>query len=137
VDLSGTFAVVPGSAGTGQIEYVLTLKNTSASRCYLSGLPKVTLLGASGSNLPTRVTAAGAASRRRVVLEPGASAVAQARFSPDVAGQGDSQSGQCQPPAHTLQVTPDGGGVADAPIKPPTSVCERGTLNFDVYAPAG
>ncbi|HZT54486.1 MAG TPA: DUF4232 domain-containing protein [Gaiellaceae bacterium] len=137
VDLAGTFAVVPGSAGAGQIEYVLTLKNTSHRRCSLSGLPRATLLGATGAPLPTRVTPAVQVTRAPVVLEPGASAVAHARFSPDVAGPGDSQTGACQPVAHTLQVTPNGGGATDAPIEPPTSVCERGTLQFDAYGYAG
>jgi Domain of unknown function (DUF4232) len=136
-DLAGTFAIVPGSAGAGQISYLLTLKNTSPSRCYVQGLPKATLLGVTGSALPTHVRAAGSASSGRVVLEPGASAIAHARFSPDVAGSGDSQTGACQPQAHTLEVTPNGGGPTDAAIRPPTSVCEQGTLNFETfgYAP--
>jgi hypothetical protein len=68
-----------------------------------------------------------------VVLPPGASATAQARFSPDVAGQGDSQSGACQPLAHTFQLSAKGGGVTEAPVKPPTSVCQKGTLNFEAF----
>jgi Protein of unknown function (DUF4232) len=58
-DLAGSFAIVPGSAGAGQVSYVLMLKNASNKRCYLQGLPKATLLGASGSALPTRIRAAG------------------------------------------------------------------------------
>jgi hypothetical protein len=135
--LAGTFALVPGSAGAGQIEYALTVKNTSHSPCSLHGIPQATLLGASGAALPTNVRAAGVGAARHVVLQPGASAVAQARFSPDVAGVGDSQSGTCQPPAHTLQVTPNGGGVMDAAITPATSVCEQGTLSFDAFGYAG
>jgi len=135
--LSGTFVLVPGSAGAGQIEYALTLTNTSHGACYVRGIPKVTLLDASAAALPTHVTAAGSGAPARVVLEPGAAAVAHARFSPDVPGQGDSQSGACQPQAHTLQVTPNGGGVTDAAIRPPTSVCERGTLNFEAFGYAG
>ena len=131
--LGGAFALVPGSAGAGQIEYALTLKNTSRTACSLHGIPKATLLGASGAALPTHVTAAAPGGSRRVVLVSGASAVADARFSPDVPGQGDSQTGTCQPQAHTLQVTPDAGGVTDAPITPPTSVCEQGTLHFEAF----
>jgi hypothetical protein len=82
IDVPGTFAVVPGSAGAGQISYLLTLKNGSQTRCYLQGVPKATLLGASGSPLPTHVS--GGAGGHRVVLEPGAAAVATARLSPDV-----------------------------------------------------
>lgn len=135
--LAGNFSLVPGSAGAGQIVYALTLKNTSSSPCALRGIPHAALLGATGAALPTHVTAGGDGGRRRVVLQPGASAVAQARFSATVAGQGDSQSGTCQPEAHTLQVTPVAGGVTDAAIKPPTSVCEQGTLNFESFDYAG
>ena len=117
--------------------YALTLKNTSSTPCALRGIPHGTLLGATGAALPTHVRAGGAGGTRRVVLQPGASAVAQARFSATVAGSGDSQSGTCQPQAYTLQVTPVGGGVADAAIKPPTSVCEQGTLNFESFDYAG
>ena len=134
--LTGTFALVPGSAGAGQIEHALTLKNGSNAPCALRGVPKALLLGVSGTALPTNVTSAGGGASR-LVLQPGASAVADARLSPDVAGPGDSQSGTCQPKAHTLQVTANGGGVMDAAIKPPTSVCERGTLNFKAFDYAG
>ena len=99
-------------------------------------MPNGTLLGATGAALPTHVTG-GAGRPKRVVLQPGASAVAQARFSSTVAGQGDSQSGTCQPTAYTLQVTATGGGVTDAAIKPPTSVCEQGSLNFEAFDYAG
>jgi hypothetical protein len=34
-------------------------------------------------------------------------------------------------------VTTTGGGVTDATIKPPTSVCEQGTLNFEAFDYAG
>jgi uncharacterized protein DUF4232 len=135
--LSGTFALVPGSAGAGQIEYALTLTNTSHSACYVRGVPRATLLNASAAALPTHVRPAGGGAPTRVVLEAGASAVAHARFSPDVPGPGDSQSGECQPQAHTLQVSPNGGGVTDAAVKPSTSVCEQGTLNFEALGYAG
>lgn len=135
--LTGTFSLVPGSAGAGQIEYELTVKNTSRSQCSLHGVPRATLLGASGAALPTQVRSASVGGAGRVVLQPGASAIADARLSPDIAGAGDSQSGACQPEASTLQVTPNGGGVLDAPVKPPTSVCQQGMLNFKAYGYAG
>jgi hypothetical protein len=135
--LSGTFVLVPGSAGAGQIEYALTLTNTSHGACFVRGVPRATLLSASAAALATHVTPAGGGAPIRVVLQPGASAVAHARFSPDVPGQGDSQSGACQPQAHTLQVSPNGGGVTDAAIKPSTSVCEQGTLSFEELGYAG
>lgn len=136
--LSGTFSEVAGSGAAGQVEYRLTLKNTSPTPCYVFGLPQAQLLGASGAALPTHVAASqSGSSAARIVLAPGHAAVTQARFSPSVAGSGDSQTGPCQPAASTLRVTPDGGGTTNAPIKPPTSVCERGTLYFDDFAAAG
>ncbi|HJU37338.1 MAG TPA: DUF4232 domain-containing protein [Gaiellaceae bacterium] len=130
--VAGTFTLVPNSAGAGQIAYALTLKNASSSPCLVRGVPQATLLDASGTPLPTHIRAA-EGGKRPILLPPGASALAQARFSPDVAGDGDSQTGACQPTAHTLQVTAAGGGVAEAPIKPPTSVCQQGTLNFEPF----
>jgi hypothetical protein len=135
-DLTGVFTEVPNSAGAGQIAYALMLKNSSSSTCFVRGVPHATLLGASGTTLPTRIRATDHG-KRPILLPPGASAVAQARFSPDVAGDGDSQTGACQPEAQTLQVTAPGGGVTEAPIKPPTSVCQRGMLNFGAFAYAG
>ena len=134
--LAATFSLVPGSAGAGQIAYSLTVKNISQSPCSVRGVPQGTLLSASGTGLPTHIKAAGRGARR-LVLPPSASATAQARFSPDVAGDGDSQSGSCQPVAQTFQLTADGGGVTEASIKPATSVCERGTLDFGTFGYAG
>jgi hypothetical protein len=137
--LSGTFDLVAGSGGAGQIAYTLTLTNTSQTACWVSGLPQAQLLGSSGNALPTHISAAqpGTATAAKVTLNPGAAAAARAQFSPDVSGQGDATSGPCQPKAHTLRVTADGGGTVDAPVSPPTSVCERGTLNFDLLAATG
>lgn len=134
-DLTATFALIPNSAGAGQIAYTLTVKNSSQTPCSVQGIPRGTLLGASGTALPTHVKSSGGPGKR-IVLPPGASATAQARFSPDVAGDGDSQSGACQPQAHTFQLVA-AGGVTEAPIKPPTSVCQRGTLNFEAFGYAG
>jgi hypothetical protein len=134
--LAGAFAVIPNSSGAGQIAYALTVKNSSQSVCSVRGTPKGTLLGASGTTLPTQVKAVGGGGKE-IVLPPGASAMAQAQFSPDVAGDGDSQSGVCQPQAHTFQLDAEGGGVSEMPIRPPTSVCERGTLKFDPFGYAG
>jgi len=133
--LAATFAEIPHSSGAGQIAYALAVKNTSSSPCSLQGIPQGMLLGATGTPLPTHIKPAGSRGKL-IVLPPGASALAQARFSPDVAGQGDSQSGSCQPQAHTFQLTA-AGGVTEAPIKPPTSVCQQGTLNFEAFGYAG
>jgi hypothetical protein len=136
--LTGTFAVVEGSAGAGQIVYRLTLKNTGSSPCFVSGLPQVQLLGTTGNALPTSVSAAqaGTGTAAKISLQPGDSATAEAQFSPDVNGTGDSTSGQCQPTATVLRVTAPGGGTVDAPIQPPTPVCEKGSLHFKLFQAA-
>jgi hypothetical protein len=136
--LGGTFAVVPGSAGAGQITYRLRLTNRAASPCFVSGLPAVRLVDAQGTELPAHVSAAqpGLSTAARVVLDPGELAVADARFSPDVPGEGETQTGACEPTAATLRVVAAGGGTLDAPIKPPTPVCEHGSLRFSVFTPA-
>ena len=130
-DLAAVFTLIPGSAGAGQIGYTLTVKNTAQAPCSLHGIPQGTLVGASGTPLPTHVKAAGSGGHQ-VVLPPGASATAVARFSPDVVGTGDSQSGACQPVARTFQLSA-AGSVAEAEIKRPTSVCQQGTLNFGAF----
>ena len=134
--LSGSFDVVEGSAGAGQIVYRLKLTNSGSKPCYVSGLPQVQLLGTTGSALPTSVSAAqpGTGTAAKISLQHGRAATAEAQFSPDVNGTGDSTSGQCQPAATVLRVTAPGGGTLDAPIQPPTPVCERGSLHFKIFA---
>jgi hypothetical protein len=136
-ELSGMFDVVHGSAGAGQITYRLSLKNTGSSACSVSGVPQVLLIGTSGAALPTSPSAEpGQGPGTTVVLQPGDSAAADARFSPDVPGQGDKQPGQCQPTATVIRVTAPGGGTLDAPVQPPTPVCERGSLHFRPFTTA-
>ena len=137
-DLSGSFSTVPGSAGAGQVTYTLHLTNTSASPCFVSGLPQLQLLDANGTLLPTTVRAAqaGQATGAKIILQPGASAASDARFSPDVPGTGDQQAGACEPTASQVQVTLPGGGTLTAAVSPPTPVCERGTLSMSLFAAA-
>ena len=137
--LGGSFTAVRGSAGAGQISYLLTLTNTSGAPCFVSGLPSVQLLDAQGGKLPTSVTAAqpGQATAAKIVLQAGSSAESEARFSPDVPGPGEGQANQpCEPVAHSMQVTANGGGTFVVPVNPPTSVCEHGSLRMSVFATA-
>jgi len=137
-DLEGRFAVVPGSAGAGNIVYELRLTNPSTSPCAVSGLPAVTLLDRNGSPLPTHVSAAqqGQATAAQIVLQSGQTAKAEARFSPDVPGTGEQHTGPCEAKAYVLRVTAPGGETVAAPISPPTSVCEHGSLSFSVFSSA-
>ena len=129
-NLSGTFVVRPDSAGAGNISYKLLLKNRSATTCFVSGIPGLRLLDKTQKKLPTHVTPShpGAGTAVKVTLAPGKYASLTTRFSPDVPGTGEPTSKQCEPTAYTLKVSPAGGGSLLAPIRPPTPVCEHGSL---------
>jgi hypothetical protein len=136
-DLTGTFAVVPGSAGAGNIVYALKLRNRSTHACTVAGLPDVSLLGRGGSALPTHVRPAlpNRLTSVLVRIAPGHTTRATARFSPDVPGLSEPVSGtQCEPKAYHLAVHAPGGGKAVVPIDPPTPVCEQGQLQLSAYA---
>ena len=136
--LTGTFAVVPNSAGAGNIVYRLRLRNRSTKTCFVSGLPRLRLLGRTGRALPTNVAAvhSGQLTAVRIVLKPGDRAHAFARFSPDIPGPGEPVTGkQCEPTSYKVRVTaPPGGGTLVAPVSPPTPVCEHGGMSLTVLS---
>jgi hypothetical protein len=138
--LSGVFRGIPGSAGAGNIVYALRLKNTSPKTCFVSGLAQLRLLGKTGRALPTHVVPAfkPGLTAVRVVLRPGQSARAEARFSPDIPGVGEPVTGRrCEPTAYKMRVTPPpGGGALVAPISPPTPVCEHGGMSLKALSHA-
>jgi hypothetical protein len=131
-DLRGVFAVVNGSAGAGGISYDLRLQNRSYAKCFVSGIPSLRLLRASGAALPTKVVpdTPGALTGAKVVLKPGGYAAATARFSPDIPGPGEPPNGPCEGKAFKLRVSPAGGGSLTIAVAPPTPVCEHGRLNL-------
>jgi hypothetical protein len=130
--LTGSFKVVPNSAGAGNIVYTLRLHNSGTSSCLLRGLPQVRLLGASGGALPTKVVRDPRFTPKPFVLRPGHTASAQARFTPDVPGPGEQTVGACEPVAHRLRVVA-GGATVVVPIRPPTRVCVHGRMTFTSY----
>ena len=136
--LTGTFSVIPGSAGAGNIVYALRLRNRSTTACFVSGLAGLRLLGKTGRVLPTRVESAfrPGLTAVRVVLRPGARAKTTARFSPDVPGPNEPTTGrQCEPTAYRVRVTPPpGGGMLIAPLSPPTPVCSHGHISLSALS---
>jgi hypothetical protein len=106
----------------------------------VTGIPGLALLDARGRALPTRATFGGPAGSLTAVLvplEPGRSAALTARFSPDVPGPGELQSGAgCERPAARLRVLPSGGGSLVVAVSPPTPVCEHGSLRLTAFAVA-
>jgi hypothetical protein len=136
--LAGTFSVIPGSAGAGNIVYALRLRNRSRQTCFVSGLAGLRLLGKTGRAVPTHVEPAfrPGLTAVRVLLRPGARAKATARFSPDVPGTNEPVFRQCEPTAYRVRVTPPPGrGTLIAPIVPPTPVCEHGHLSLSALSP--
>lgn len=137
--LSGTFAVIPGSAGAGSIYYSLRLRNRSGRTCFVSGLPGLRLLDRARRPLPTRVEPAfrPALAAARIVLRPGRAAKATARFSPDIPGPGEPQRGPCERTAYWVRVTPPpAGGALVARVSPPTTVCVGGHISLTALSPA-
>jgi Protein of unknown function (DUF4232) len=135
--LAGTFDVVRGSAGAGNITYKLVLKNVSTRMCTLTGLPQGRLLGKTGKALPTHVRTAtpGMLTAILVRLAPGRTTFATARFSPDVPGTGEPTAGtKCEPTAWSFRVSGQGGGTTKVKLGPPTPVCEHGQLLFSGYS---
>jgi hypothetical protein len=135
--LKGSFAVVHGSAGAGNISYKLVLENVSTRSCTMTGLPQGRLLGKTGKALPTHVKAAFPPGLTAILvsLGPGKRTFATARFSPDVPGVGEPVAGtKCEPTAWFLRVTGQGGGTTKVKLAPPTPVCEHGRLLFSAYS---
>jgi hypothetical protein len=130
--LAGNFVVIPGSAGAGSISYRLNVRFASGRTCFVFGLPRIQLLSRLRQPLPTKVVPAVRRGLRTVpvVLGPSRGAGAQARFSPDVPGVGEPVAGRsCEPTAHSMRVTlVPGGATFLAPVRPPTPVCEHGTM---------
>ena len=130
-DLTGVFAVVPGSGAAGSISYRLRVVNRTTHTCFVTGFPRLGLVDRFHHTLPTHVTPSrpGIGLAVRVPLRPGASTGSTARFSPDVPGPGEPVSGrQCERKAYAIRYTPSAGGTLLAPVRPPTPVCEHGRL---------
>ena len=133
--LTGSFSVVRGSAGAGNIVYALRLRNRSRAACFVSGIPALTLLDAHGRAQATHARAAtpGRLTAVLVRLAPDRSAKLTARFSPDVTGPGEPVGPTCEPKSYKLRVVPNGGGAVVVPIEPPTPICEHGALALSAF----
>lgn len=136
--LTGTFKLIPGSAGAGGISYRLRVTNRSQKACIVSGVAGLRFLSKTGKPLPTRVTRAQSGlGLARITLQPGKSAKADARFSPDIPDQNEPQTGPCEPVAYKVRVTPPpGGGTLVAPVSPPTTVCVHGHVQLKNFSAA-
>jgi hypothetical protein len=138
--LTGTFKVVLGSPGAGNIVYRLRVTPTGANQCFVTGVPRLTLLNLHGQKLPTNAAFSGNPGELTAImvpLTPGRAAALTARFSPDVPGPGEPVTkGPCEPTAYKVRVAPSGGGSFVVKITPPTPVCEHGGMGLSVFSPA-
>ncbi|HEU5030070.1 MAG TPA: DUF4232 domain-containing protein [Spirillospora sp.] len=91
-----------GDPGAGQRYGTLQLTNNSGTSCTTGGWSGLGLANANGA-LPTRVVREGTA--RTITIPAGASAYEQLHWGV-VPGDGDDQSGQCQPTARALHIIP-------------------------------
>jgi hypothetical protein len=130
--LRAAFRVVAGSAGAGAITYTVRLTNRGAHTCDVSGRPALHLLDARGVALPTSVTPdrPGTGAAALIAVGHGATAIALARFSPDIPSRGEPVSGRCERVAHRVRVSlaSPGSGSLTGAVSPPTSVCGRGRI---------
>src|SRR4051812_45278584 len=136
--LTGKFKFIPGSPGAGSVSYRLFLKNAKGPTCFVSGLAGMRLLSKTGKPLPTKVTPffRPGLTAVKVTLTSGKAAKADARFSPDIPGPGEPQTGgACEPKAYKVRVTLNGGSLI-APVLPATSVCEHGSMTLKAFSAA-
>lgn len=127
-DLTGTFQVLPNSAGAGNIVYTLKVTNASQAACTVHGPPDITFLDAAGNVMSAHVSAAGGPGAV-IALQPGDSATSQVRFSPDV--------DPCDPgTATTLNVAFSGNSVLATKIDPATKFCGAGSLQPSAFTGA-
>lgn len=139
-EVSASYTVVTDSAAAGSISYNLKLTNTSMHQCTIYGFAGMLLLDANHKPLPTKVQWDSLVPKQLLRLNPGGSASATVRFSPDVPGVGDNttaapgQQWTCEPTAYYTEVTPpDETTQLVTAVSPPTSVCERGTMAVSAF----
>ncbi|MEA2156534.1 MAG: hypothetical protein QOE11_2674 [Solirubrobacteraceae bacterium] len=130
--LRAAFRVVAGSAGAGSITYTVRLTNRRARACVVSGRPGLRLLGAHGAALPTAVAPdrPGTGAAALIAVGHGRTAIALARFSPDIPGRGEPAKGRCEHVAHRVRVSlaSPGSGSLTGAVSPPTPVCDHGRI---------
>jgi len=128
-DLTGTFQVLEGSAGAGNIVYTLKVTNASQGACTVSGVPAIDFLDANGQALKKNVSPNGAGTAALITLQPGDTARSQVRFSPDV--------DPCDPgTATTLRLTMPDSSTLETKIDPATRLCGNGSLQPSLFTGA-
>lgn len=127
-DLTGTFRVIEGSEGAGNIVYTLRATNASQAACTVSGFPTIHFLTSGGTAMPSKQGNSDA-HVAVVTLQPGDTATSQVRFSP---GVDPCDSGT----AVTIRTTLPDGTTFDTKIDPATKLCGAGSLQPSPWAGA-
>lgn len=129
--LHAAFRVVAGSSGAGSITYTVRLTNRGPRACDVSGRPGLRLLDVHRAALPTSVTPDRPGTAAALIrLRHGRTAIALARFSPDIPGRGEPASGRCEHVARRVRVSlaSPGSGSLTGAVSPPTPVCDHGRI---------
>lgn len=125
--------VTMGGAAAGNRFGTLVLTNTGSAPCHTYGYPGLKLTG--GGNPPTKVSRGTETGKpKRVMLKPGKSAWSRLQWG-TVPGTGDQQSGDCQPTAAALWVTPPDQRDHLTTTWSFGPVCERGTITVNPLRP--
>ena len=128
--LTARMAVIHGSAGAGGISYAVSLVNQGSHACPVSGRPGLQLLDHDQHALPTHVVAdhPGTGTAALITIGHEHRAIAVARFSPDIPGEGEGNP--CEKKAWFVRVTvpSPGHGTLVGHVLPATPVCEHGRI---------
>lgn len=118
-----------GGAAAGNRFAALVLTNTGAAACHTYGYVGLKLTG--GGDPPTKVVRSTEVGKPLpITLKPGKSAWSRLHWG-NVPGTGDRQSGDCQPTATTLWVTPPDQRDHLTVKWTLGPVCEQGTINLN------
>ncbi|MBW8806016.1 MAG: DUF4232 domain-containing protein [Catenulisporales bacterium] len=131
---AGTWKVVAGSEGAGHVAADISLRNTSTHSCTVAGYPAISMLASDQHPLPTNVVRFPTAVTT-VTVAPGAWIHSEVRYSPNIPGPGEPQTGECEPmTVHALAQLPGDTAWAKVTLPTPTAVCEKGTLEAKPFA---
>ena len=129
--LRATLSLTGAAAGNRYALLVLT--NTGSAPCRTYGYPGLNLTGADAP--PTKTVRKPETGKpERITLKPGASTWTRVHWGA-APGTGDHQSGDCQPTATSLQITPPDQRDHLRAKWTYGPVCERGTLYVSALHP--
>ncbi|NUP46470.1 MAG: DUF4232 domain-containing protein [Catenulispora sp.] len=134
--------MVPGSEGAGHVAADISLQNTSNHSCTVTGYPGIQQLASDEHPLPTNVVRF-PTTVTTVTVAPGGWVHSEIRYSPNIPGEGEPTTGNCEPETvHALAQLPGDSKWAKVTVVVPTTVCEKGTVEAKPFvggeaSPAG